>query len=118
MYTVWLGGDRYALYNDQSRSKKQKWSDLTSSSIRENVYVLLYVHLGDGPPGVVDGTEETLTLATERLVRLVDAPRTLELLPPLQPAPLSWQLPLRKRPVSLSPFTNATITTNTISNYC
>ena len=57
--TVWLGADRYVLYDDGKRPQMQSWADLTDPACRRNVYVLLYVRVRHETPGILDGTELT-----------------------------------------------------------
>ena len=57
--TVWLGADRYVLYDDRKPPQMQSWPDLTDAACRRNVYVLLYVRVRHETHGILDGTELT-----------------------------------------------------------
>jgi hypothetical protein len=57
--TMWLGQDKYALYDDELPVQEKTWSYLTQPDVRSQAYVLLYVRGEPLDPDVVDGTERT-----------------------------------------------------------
>jgi hypothetical protein len=57
--TIWLGGDRYAVYDDGREVRLVTWSHLETSLVRVRAYLLVYVRLTDGGCHRRDGSELT-----------------------------------------------------------
>jgi hypothetical protein len=57
--TIWLGGDRYAVYDDGREVRLVTWSHLETSLVRVRAYLLVYVRLTDGGCHMRDGSELT-----------------------------------------------------------